>query len=97
MNEFTHPKTQSAEAEFKLANAWRQKGKSSRAIAGYQKAIALQPEYIPAYMELADLLKENGELDEAIAVYRRAVESNPRDPGLQNKLSSLLGRKRETG
>ena len=93
MSELTHLETQPAEVEFKLANAWRRKGKSSRAIAGYRKAISLQPEYIPAYMELADMLKGSGMLDEAIAVYRQAVESNPRDPGLQNKLSSLVHRK----
>ena len=48
MSELTHPETQPAEVEFKLANAWRRKGKASRAIAGYRRAIALQPEYILA-------------------------------------------------
>jgi len=94
MSELAHSETRPAEVEFKLANAWQRKGKSSRAIAGYRRAIALQPEYIPAYMELADMLQKSGEVDEAIAVYRQAVESNPRDPGLQNKLLSLVHRKK---
>ena len=85
--------TRQAEVEFKMAVAWRKNGKFARAIAGYRKAIALQPEYIPAYMELADLLEANGELEEAIAVYRRAVECNPDEPDLPNKLARLLRKK----
>lgn len=93
MSEPFSPTTRQAEVEFKMAIAWRQKGKFARATAGYQKAIALQPGYIPAYMELADLLETNGELEEAIAVYRRAIEHNPNELDLPNKLSRLLRKK----
>ena len=90
MSESSTPVVQSAEIEFKLAIAWQHQGQLARAAAGYRKAIALQPEYVPAYMELADLLETSGKLPEAIAVYCRAVEYNPHDFGLQNKLTSLL-------
>ena len=83
----------SAEIEFKLANAWRRKGNIARAVAGYRKAIALRPEYIPAYLELADILETTGELDEAIDLYQRALERNPKELALPEKLSRLLHRK----
>ena len=93
MRELANHKTQSAEVEFKLANAWRRKGNVARAIAGYRKAIALRPEYIPAYLELADILEMSGELEEAINLYQRALECNPNEFALPEKLSRLLHRK----
>jgi glycosyltransferase involved in cell wall biosynthesis len=90
MSESSTLAVQAAELEFKLAIAWQHQGQLARAAAGYRKAIALQPEYIPAYMELANLLETSGKLTEAIEVYRRAVECNPSDSGLRTKLTSLL-------
>lgn len=93
MNEAFSTIIRQVDVEFKMAIAWRQKGKFDRAIAGHKKAIALLPQYIPAYMELAELLETNDELDEAIAVYRRAIEQNPAELDLPNKLSTLLRKK----
>lgn len=83
----------SAEVQFKLANVWQSKGKMERASAGYQEAIKLQPDYIPAYMELANLLIQQERFDEAIATYWKAIQFNPREICFRKDLKRLLDRK----
>jgi glycosyltransferase involved in cell wall biosynthesis len=85
-----------AEIEFKLANVWRQKGKWERALAGYQQAIRLQPDYAPAHLELGNLMLEQGWVEGAITVFSRALELNHQDEGLRSKLSKLLHKEEET-
>lgn len=52
-------------------------GKPQEAIAAYQKAIELRPDYARAHYNLAVELEKQKKLDEAIAQYTRAIELDP--------------------
>ena len=68
---------QAAEVAYRMANILAHKGKVDQAITLYQRAINLEPSYVPAYLELETLLKTLGRLDECVGLYRRAVEADP--------------------
>lgn len=97
MDQNTKFNPQSAEVQFKLANIWQSKGKIDRAIAGYKKAIHLQPDYVPAHLELGNLFLQVGKIDEAIDVYRRAIGLNPNEKCFRKNLIDILARKERQG
>ncbi len=82
-----------AEVQFKLANLWQSKGKIDRAIAGYEEAIRLQPDYVPAHLELANLLLREGKAANAIKVYERAISLNPNENCFSRNLKGILSQK----
>jgi len=49
----------------------------SEAVGFFAKALALDPNYIPARMSLADSLADNGKNDEAVSEYRKVLQSDP--------------------
>jgi glycosyltransferase involved in cell wall biosynthesis len=75
----------SPEVQCALADVWHKKGKIERAIAGFQAALRMKPDYILAYIELGSLLLEIDRLPEAIEVLRKAVAINPNEARL-NKI-----------
>src|SRR5262249_43354542 len=60
-----------------LGNALREQGKLDEAIAGYRKAIELDPKSSWAYSNLGAALRDQKKLDEAMAAYRKAIELDP--------------------
>jgi len=58
----------SPEVQCALADVWHKKGKIERAIAGFQAAVLMKPDYILAYIELGSLLLEIDRLPEAMEV-----------------------------
>ena len=90
------PRIGSAEAHYKLANIWLIKGKTERALAGYEEAVRIQPDYVPAHLELGRQLTLLGKTDEAVEVYRRAVRCIPGEDLLYQKLDRALAEKRES-
>jgi len=54
-----------------------QQGKISEAIAQFQTAIAVAPDFAPAHCNLADALALQGNIDDAKAHYRRALAIDP--------------------
>jgi tetratricopeptide (TPR) repeat protein len=84
--------------ETNLAVALQAEGRLDEAIGHYQRAIALQPEYAPAYNNLATALHAKGRHDEAIATYQRALGLRPEYPQAHYNLANALndaGRPRE--
>jgi glycosyltransferase involved in cell wall biosynthesis len=81
--------------QFKLASLWQAKGNVQRALAGFQEALRLQPDYMPAHLSLGNLLLQEGRLDEAIAVCRRCIELNPREGCLRKNLRDLLAHRKD--
>jgi tetratricopeptide (TPR) repeat protein len=84
--------------ETNLAVALQAEGRLDEAIGHYQRAIALQPEYAPAYNNLATALHAQGRHDEAIATYHRALSLRPEYPQAHYNLANALndaGRPRE--
>ena len=63
-----------AKKEFERASEASKDGKTAGAIAHYQKAIALYPQYVMAHNDLGTQLLAQGKLDEAAEEFRRAIQ-----------------------
>ena len=70
-------------------------GKLEEAIASYQNAIELNPQFAWSYQNLGDALEKVGRKDEAIAIFRRAVANCPESPWCFYKLGMILGQQGE--
>jgi tetratricopeptide (TPR) repeat protein len=66
-----------AVTETNIAVALQAEGRLDDAASHYQRAIALQPDYAPAYNNLGTALRAKGRLDDAIAAYKRALALRP--------------------
>ncbi len=77
---------EAAEVQFRLANIWHQKGKTERAVAGYQKSLQLQPGHTRATLELGTLLLEQNRFSEAIDLFRSAIDINPNEARFHKSL-----------
>jgi Tfp pilus assembly protein PilF len=62
-----------------LAGAYIERGELGPARTQLEKALELDPDYVPALGNLGILQLEEGRFDEATATYRRIVEADPRD------------------
>jgi len=60
-----------------------------QAIAYFQEAIRLQPDYVAAYNQLGNALQELGKSDEAIACYQKILEINPNVAAAHCNLGSI--------
>ena len=76
--------------ETNLAAALQADGRPRDAIEHYQRAIALQPDYAPAYNNLGVARRAAGDLDQAIAAYERAVAMKPDYPDAHYNLANAL-------
>ena len=65
-------------------------GKIDAAVADYEQALALNPDYPNANNNLARILAERGKLPEAIALYRRALQAKPDKLEIRNNLGNAL-------
>jgi tetratricopeptide (TPR) repeat protein len=71
-----------------------QKGQIDEAIAHYQTALQMQPDYSDADYNLGNALLEKGQIDEALRHCERAVKLQPNDPEAQVALANVLFHKR---
>ncbi|PSB01603.1 glycosyltransferase family 2 protein [Merismopedia glauca] len=62
------------DVEFQMAKLWQQKGKIDRAIAGYQKVLAVAPTHWLSLEAAGELLVAQGNLTAAIGLYRKAIQ-----------------------
>jgi tetratricopeptide (TPR) repeat protein len=62
-----------------LAGAYIERGELGPARAQLEKALELDPHYIPALGNLGIIQLEEGRFDEATASYRHIIEADPRD------------------
>ncbi|WP_414754408.1 TIGR03032 family protein [Anabaena sp. CCY 9910] len=72
-----HPIVETARSQFHQGKAQARQGDLTRAIACFQAAIQLQPDYIAAYNQLGNALQGLGQLDAAIAAYQQILSLNP--------------------
>jgi tetratricopeptide (TPR) repeat protein len=66
-----------ATAQFNLAIGYGMKGASGDGIAAYRRAIDLEPEFMPAYLNLGLLLLSMGRLSAAATVFRSGLDIDP--------------------
>jgi protein O-GlcNAc transferase len=67
----------------------RQQGNFSVAQAYFERAIQLQPDFVPAYNNLGNLLQTQGEIARSIDIYQQALTLAPNLPALHCNLASL--------
>ena len=60
-----------------LGNVLLQEGRTDEAIALFQQALQIKPDYADAYYNLGNALLHETKVDDAIALYRRALQLNP--------------------
>lgn len=76
--------------ETNLATALQAEGRTDEAAAHYRRAIALQPDYAPAYNNLGVALRASGAVDAAISAYEQALEVKSDYPDAHYNLANAL-------
>jgi len=56
----------------------------------YQRALTLDPRFLPARVGLADVYELRGQVERSLAEYRKAVELDPRNPEAHAALGQTL-------
>ena len=69
-----------------------QQGKVDQAIAQFEMAIAIFPDFAQAHNNLADALALQGNIDGAIVHYRRALAIDPNFAPAKRSFEQLLNR-----
>jgi len=73
-----------------LGDALGERGYQTEAIANYQEALRINPNYLPNHVHLAYYLLKTGKINEALVQYQEAVKLNPQAPILHVNLGELL-------
>ena len=79
-----------AVTENNLAVSLQSEGRLDEATDHYQRAIALQPDYAPAYNNLATAMRARGRLSDAVTAYERAIGLRPEYPEAHYNLANAL-------
>ena len=79
----------SAEAQFKLGNAYVESEQLEQALTAYQKAIELDPDYQVAYANLGVVYYQLQQPDLAALQYQKALELDPNDGEVAYNLGAL--------
>jgi predicted CXXCH cytochrome family protein len=82
---------QDAGARFNLGVAYGAMGNSEE-IDEYRKALDIDPDYVPAYLNWGSALFLKGQYDEAVKVYREGINVDPLEASLHYSLSLALER-----
>jgi tetratricopeptide (TPR) repeat protein len=77
-------------AHFLLAGAYFGQQNYSKAIAEYQEAVELAPDYAPAYNLLGYAHRANGEYDKAEKAFKKYIALIPNDPNPYDSYAELL-------
>src|SRR5262249_35489841 len=70
-----------AAAHYGLGNLLERKDQRDEAVACYNRAIELQPDYAEAHCNMGGVLKEQGRFAEALAAYKRGHQLGTKQPG----------------
>lgn len=73
-----------------LGITFSKQGKFAEAILFYQRALALEPNYVTAYYNLGNAFKRVGKISEAIEVYQRALALNPHSAEMHLNLGNIF-------
>ena len=79
-----------AVAHFYLGKTLFQKGQTDEAIAQYQQALEIKPNYAAAQGNIGNALVKKGQMDEAIAQYQQALQIDPDYAEVCNNLGNAL-------
>jgi len=82
------------ESHLNIGLLYAQLGQFDEAESTYQRAIRLQPSFVPAYVNLADLYRLQGKDDEGELLLRKALKLSPQNAEVYHALGLLLVRKK---
>ncbi len=77
---------------FNLYQAWEQAGDLDRALDGLDRALAIDPYFVPALLMKAALLERLGRLPESAALYRAIIAASPALDSLPQAARDSLAR-----
>jgi Flp pilus assembly protein TadD len=95
-DEYVEAQMENAErptAQLALGDVRAARGDQVGAEAAYREAIALEPGFVPAYVNLAELLRLTGRDDDAQQLLRSGMRAAPRQAGLHEALALALVRR----
>ncbi|MFB0516125.1 MAG: tetratricopeptide repeat protein [Candidatus Neomarinimicrobiota bacterium] len=81
-------------AYHKIAYCQRMMGDNAAALKALDRSIAVEPDYIIAYIDKGDILRREGRLKEAEAVLRAAISHDPKSDEALEGLGAVLRRDR---
>jgi predicted CXXCH cytochrome family protein len=84
-------------ANASLGNLRMRQGHPEEAIAAYERALALDPRFVGAYVNLADAYRQQKRENDGEKVLRRGLALLPRAPDLHHALGLLLVRRGDKG
>ena len=73
-----------------LAELLQSQQRPDKAIICFRTAIALKPDFLPAYQHLGELLTKQGRKEEALATYYQGMGQNPQNPQFHVCLAHAL-------
>jgi SAM-dependent methyltransferase len=73
-----------------LGNGFKEQGRLDEAVAQYQQALALKPDFAEAHNNLGTAFQEQGRLDEAVTQYCRALAFNSNHAEAYGNLGKAL-------
>ncbi|UCD50117.1 MAG: tetratricopeptide repeat protein [Phycisphaerales bacterium] len=79
-----------ARAHLLLGDVYRRFGRSAEAMACWQKAADLAPDWASPFDRMAIVAMEKGQFDEAISWWQRVLALNPASPGIHDKMGRVL-------
>jgi len=82
--------TMQAVTESNIGAALQQERRLDEAIDHYRRAVALRPDYAPAFNNLGSALRARGRRDEAVESYEKALELRPDFAGAHYNMANLL-------
>lgn len=70
-----------------------QQGRYDEALAQFQKAVSIEPNYIQALSNIGNIYGKKNEIDKAAIYFRRALDINPNHPSANYNLALVYQRK----
>jgi tetratricopeptide (TPR) repeat protein len=83
------------ESQVNLGGIYSDLGRNAEAESAYRKAIELQKQFVPAYVNLAQLLSEQNKEGEAIDILQSGLQQVPDDASLHHVLGLALVRQKD--
>ncbi|MCC7178030.1 MAG: tetratricopeptide repeat protein [Acidobacteria bacterium] len=84
------PARMRAITETNLGSTFHEAGRYDEAVRHYERAVALEPDYAPAYNNLGVTLRAQGRVDAAIAAYEKGLALEDDYPDLHYNLANAL-------
>jgi predicted O-linked N-acetylglucosamine transferase (SPINDLY family) len=92
----TNPGHEEAQQAYQLGNALIAQGRTDQAVAHYERALALKPDYAEAHNNLGMALGMQGKIGQAVTHLRQAIALQPDFVAAHNNLGNALSMQGET-